>query len=120
MITLISALILGGIALSTDFYVQKAKQELINKNDNEAKGQLNRLYRVTVNRINAIEDNIQEMDRKNRDEHEQLNASIKSLTYAVTKNNKEIKKTLKEIKENNNLYNYSGLVYKNDTTTRRW
>ena len=120
MTVLISTAIIGGFALASEFYIFKAKQEMHNTNHDEQKEKFNKMYRVTVNQMNNINDNltdkIEKIDEANTKQHGALSTSIQQLTWAVTKNNNAVKETLKEIK---NFNNYSLIVCKkpieNDT-----
>lgn len=120
MTVLISTAILGGFALASEFYVFKAKQEMHNTDHDKSREHFNKMYRVTVNQMNDINDNltdkIEKIDEANTKQHGSLSTSIQQLTWAVTKNNKAVKETLKEIK---NFNNYSLIVCKkpieNDT-----
>ena len=101
MITLISSAIIGGLWLYTDYKITKEKQALINAESAKNKAYTNRLYRVTIKRLNTVDSKIYSMDTSNIKQHEDLIHSVNQLEYAVIKHNKNVKETLDEIKKYN-------------------
>lgn len=99
LITLISAAIIGMLTLATDYYVTKQEQELINNNNDKTKAQLNRLYRVTVNQMNQIDDKVDRVNAENNEQHRELYTAVKELKYVIIKNNKDMRKDLEELKQ---------------------
>ena len=118
MVTLISSAIIGMFVIALDYYIYKGKQELINTQHIEQKGVINKMYRNSVERMNIFEDKITKFESDNKIQHDELHVSIKQLVWAVSKNNKDMKKTLDEIKSYNTYGNL--IVCKPDTNETNW
>jgi hypothetical protein len=99
LVALISASIIGLVLLANDYYLTKEKQRIVNEASVTKNEQANKIYRSVVNRVSNVEDKVDRISTDNTYEHEELKKSINRLTYVITTGNKEMSKTLNEIKD---------------------